>query len=75
MSNKRELIDTGTDKRYVRRDEKGGSRNRTMSGAHSPRTGVSAPRRYRSLVKETAAATPQRLREATTSPPLAAARC
>jgi hypothetical protein len=23
MSNKRELIDTGTDKRYVRRDEKG----------------------------------------------------
>jgi hypothetical protein len=27
------------------------------------------------LAKETAAATPERLREATTSPPLAAARC
>ena len=27
---KRELIDTGTDKRYVRRDEKGSSRNLTI---------------------------------------------
>jgi hypothetical protein len=33
MPSKRELIDTGTDKRYVRRDERASSRNPTMSGA------------------------------------------
>ena len=33
MSNKRELIDTGTDKRYVRRDEVDGSRKASMSAA------------------------------------------
>lgn len=33
----RELIDTGTDERYVRRDEAADSRNRTMSVGRSGR--------------------------------------
>ena len=38
MASKRELIDTGTDKRFVRRDKGGQSRSSTMSAARSPRT-------------------------------------
>jgi hypothetical protein len=34
MAGKRELIDTGTDKRYVRRDKKGQFKETMTSGAH-----------------------------------------
>ena len=39
---KRELIDTGRDKRYVRRGARGDSRRSTTSAAHSPLTGAEA---------------------------------
>jgi hypothetical protein len=51
----RELIDTGTDKRYVRRDNRGGSKNPTMWEKVCPLTGEQRPRRSRRRVRATEA--------------------
>ena len=55
MVAKRELIDTDTDKRYVRRNRRVSSGNRTTSGGPSRQIVRCAPRRRRSAARVTRA--------------------
>lgn len=54
MTAKRELIEPHKgDKRYVRRNAKGGSRRATMSAVRCPRTGAARPRQSPSRARAT----------------------
>ncbi|HEV8377485.1 MAG TPA: hypothetical protein VGP99_01450 [Tepidisphaeraceae bacterium] len=54
-SSKRELVNTGRDKRFVRRDTQANSRKATTSAAPWPPTAAAAPRRNPRAAKATAA--------------------